>query len=171
MDQHLQKILEVEVAYQCEIGLAGGRLLQAAHDEAIAGRRGYSDNIWFALQGILGIGANVGKLLWGSKGPEVEAEREPLRNAAGITAQTSLKSRAVRNSFEHFDERVMDWHAAGDVNVYVSRKIATDPEWPPANARFGHYEPKTRVVTFLGATASIPDLLDEFERICRNLAA
>jgi hypothetical protein len=171
VDQHLLKILEVEVGYQCEIGLAGGRLLETAHGEAVEGGRGYSDNIWFALQGILGIGANAAKLLWGSQGPETEAEREPLRSAAGVTDESPLKPRHVRNAFEHFDERIVDWHRQTDANVYASRQIGTDPAWPPTESRFGYYDPKERVVTFLSHSVSILDLLAEFERVRSNLTA
>jgi hypothetical protein len=156
VDQHLLKVLEVEVRYQCEIGIAGGERLKAAHEEAMAQEKDALDNIWFALQGILGIAANVAKLLWGSKGPETEIERLPLREAASVTDDSPLKPRAVRNAFEHFDERIIDWHKSTDMKIYASRNIGTDPEWPPAEARFGYYEPRSRVVTFLGDSASIP---------------
>lgn len=79
--------------------------------------------------------------------------------------QLPLRSRDVRNAFEHFDDEVETWHRAGDIDVYASRQIGTDAVYPPANSRFGYYNPRTRVVTFLKWSASIPDLLAELERI------
>jgi hypothetical protein len=171
VDSQLLKILEVETAYQCEIGLAGGQLLDRGYGEAMQpGPGGYQDNIWFALQGILSIAANVAKLLWGSQGPEVETEREPLRIVAGVDDKSPLKPRKVRNAFEHFDERIICWWERGDTTVYASRKIGIDPDWTPAGSRFGYYEPKARTITFLNHVVSITDLLAEFERVHSNLS-
>jgi hypothetical protein len=170
MDDHLFTILKIEVLYNCELGLAGGRMLEEARQEAVEGRGiRAEDSMWFALQGILSVGANVAKLLWGSQGPAVEEERSDLRRVAGVDDSSPLKLRNVRNHFEHHDEKLIKWFKAGDTDVYSSRQIGRDDGWPPENARFGHYDPQTRIVTFLGHTVSIADLLGEFERIHGNL--
>ena len=124
------------------------------------------DEFWVALQSILTIAGNASKLLWGSWGNEATAaRRQPLRELVGASDNSPLRSRDVRNAFEHFDDEVETWHRAGDIDVYASRQIGTDAVYPPANSRFGYYNPRTRVVTFLKWSASIPDLLAELERI------
>jgi hypothetical protein len=170
LDEHLLTILKLEVIYHCQLGMAGGRLLDRSYSEALdPGAIRYQDNMWFALQGILSIGANLAKLFWGSKGAAVEAERAPLRRLAAVDDRSPLKSRDVRNAFEHFDERVIDWFEAGDTDIYASRKIGVGTDWPPPGSRFGHYDPQTRVVTFLDHAVPIRALLWEFERIHGNL--
>ena len=78
MDEPLLAIFKAEVAYNCELGLAGGRILERARQEAIEGGGiRAEDSMWFALQGILSVGANLAKLLGGWR---VRIATELLRN-------------------------------------------------------------------------------------------
>lgn len=55
-----------------------------------------------------------------------------------------MKSRDVRNAFEHFDERVVEWFEAGDTDIYASRKIGVDTDWPPPGSRSARRGPLRR---------------------------
>jgi hypothetical protein len=165
MDDHLMSIFKLELKYQCELAQAANRQL----DDAL--RSGDSDGRWVALQAILAIAGNAAKLLWGSgRQVKVEQERGDLRTIAGVSEGSPLKSRSVRNAFEHFDEFIVKWHEKGDTDVYASRHIGQSEEWPPHSARFGHFNPVTGVITFLDRSASIPDLMAEFDRIYAKLS-
>ena len=163
-------IFKLELMSQCRLGRVAGLQLENALQRGKEGHK-YTihDDIWFALQGILVVASNAAKLLWGSQGSAVEAERAPLRRAAGVTDGSPLKPRHVRNAFEHLDERIMDWHARGDTDVYAARQIGQDEHWPPEGGRLGHYNPITGEVAFLSHSVSIPDLLAELDRVYQNL--
>lgn len=168
MDEHLLSIFKLELQYQCELAAAAERQLEAARET------GDSDGLWVSLQSILIIAGNCAKLLWGSgrgeAAKEMEVARKPLRDAAQVDENSPLKSRSVRNAFEHWDEKIEAWHRRGDINVYASRHVGQSEAWPPHGSRFGHYNPTTGVVTFLSTSAPIPDLLAEMARIRGILA-
>lgn len=66
---------------------------------------------WYYAQGFLISCANVSKFLWGAR-PMKETEKElrkSIRSMLGVNSRFSIKDRNVRNGFEHFDERVIDW--------------------------------------------------------------
>ena len=110
MDDHLLTVFKVELKTQCEqASVAAGQLGAALESR--------SSEIWSALQNILTPAGNASKLLWGTRGSEQADQRRPLRDLVGVTDDSPLKSRDVRNAFEHFDERIERWHAAGDTKV------------------------------------------------------
>jgi hypothetical protein len=65
------------------------------------------DRMWFWLQSIIVAAANVSKLIWGEKG-RAHQRRRPLIEALGVGSGSPFKSPDLRNSFEHFDERLDD---------------------------------------------------------------
>lgn len=165
MDRDLLTVFRVELLSQCELAQIAAAQLEGAHEKAAAGQLRSEDEFWVAIQSILVIAANAAKLLWGSRGSQSETTRRPLRDLAQVDEDSALKPRDVRNRFEHFDEYIEDWYQH-DLKVYVSREITVDDaEWPPDKARFGRYNPQTRIVTFWDREVSITYLLAELERI------
>ena len=66
---------------------------------------------WFSLQAILNSAGNVSKLLWGGYTKRKEQERAerfrlPLRQSLQVTYRSPIRSRQIRNAFEHFDEEL-----------------------------------------------------------------
>jgi len=130
---------------------------------------------WFAIQSILVSASNISKLLWGSPShrraqADIEADRQALRLSLRATKKSPLRSRAVRNGFEHIDEELERLGKPGAPKVYVSRNIgrvrAIKVAQASAREWYGHYDPETGRVTFLGRrSASIPRLIGEVERI------
>ena len=70
------------------------------------------DRFWYSLNGLLGATSRLSKLFWPSgskKSPRwrpAEARCKELREFFGIADDSPLKSRVLRDSFEHFDERM-----------------------------------------------------------------
>ncbi|EEK53196.1 hypothetical protein [Bacillus cereus] len=100
---------------------------------------------WFYAQSFLNSSANIAKLLWGSfKTPRSEEERvrkqeedrdrKYLRDILNVSDGSPLKSRKVRNCFEHFDEKLFDWSRGSKSDVYtnacigVKDRFAIDPD-------------------------------------------
>jgi hypothetical protein len=167
MDQ-LLAIFQAELKGQCKQAEVVGEQLNAAL------KAGNHVDIWIAVQSILLTAGNTAKLLWGSgngKAAEAtEADRKPLRTLVGVADESPLKARNVRNSFEHFDERIIAWHEASETQFYASRQIGQAEDWP-AGALLGNYDPATGIVTFLDNSVSIRDLMVELHRILEKLNA
>jgi len=123
---------------------------------------------WFALQGILASAANLSKLLWGSDDPRMtqakrdqrEAERKALRDSLGVTDESPLKSRRVRNAFEHFDERLEDrLRDPTKRRVYIGRNIGGHSPEATSEEMFGHYFRDDGIVVFWDKSISVPELV------------
>lgn len=98
----LHVIFCMEIASQCAMAeLAGAQLNEALKNGAP------ETPIWAAIQSILIAAASISKVFWGSGATAEQIEkRASLRELAEVTDQSPLRSRHVRNSFEHFDERI-----------------------------------------------------------------
>lgn len=169
MDSHLRLVFRTELKSQCEIAMVAARDIEAAP--------GDTHRLWFALQGLLGAAGNASKLLWGSgRSPSDQAAksaaRKPLRDLAQVNDASPLKPRKIRNAFEHWDERIEEWFAAGDTKVYASRLVGP-PDSVSIEGRppdhFGHYDPETGLLTFWEESVSVPDLIEELRRIYLKL--
>jgi hypothetical protein len=120
--------------------------------------------IWFALQTILFSAANLSKLLWGgatdrNKRAKQAAQRKPIRDALGVSDDSPLKPVDLRNSLEHFDDRIDDWAKKGNT-IYAARTVgsaASAIQMPI----FGNYNPETGIVRFWGDSMSVPEVVAE----------
>jgi hypothetical protein len=61
------------------------------------------DRLWSSVQSFLGAAAIVSKLLWGTGESPI---RKSLREALAVDDGSPLRDRELRNTFEHFDERL-----------------------------------------------------------------
>jgi hypothetical protein len=110
-------------------------------------------------------GGNLSKILFAGgvrKGRSVD-----LRVALSVSDASPIASREVRNSFEHFDERLEAWAASSkrrnivDSNVIPPGAIVgIDPEDYLRNL-----DPVTLAVTFRGERVEIVPLVEEAARI------
>jgi hypothetical protein len=168
MDDYLLSLFQGELMYQCKFVRAGARQVSNA-----GGRD--SDEIWLGLQTMLVSSSNASKLLWGAgrtgeDAKRIRAERKPLRESVDVSESSPLNNRDVRNSFEHFDERIDRWYATRTIHQFFSRSIISS-DWldrfagaTPENL-FGNYDPSTAVVTFLDRSIELMPVLAETERV------
>jgi hypothetical protein len=161
MDQHLLFVFKEELHDQCRLAAEAGEQLEQA-------RGGYS--VWSELQSIIVAAGNASKLLWPpGSGDATEAkrlEREPLREAAGVTDDSPLKSRKIRNAFEHIDERLERWFEWTDTGNIGLRNVGSPEAIGTGSVHFGNYDPRSGEVIFWNETPiSIPEVLEEMRRI------
>jgi len=165
MDAILLRQFKVQLQLQCQFALL------AAKDLNQALPLGDCTKIFFALQNVLTSTGNISKALWGSDRKKAQ-ERKPLREALGITDDSPLKPRTMRNHYEHFDERLDEWnkksqtHNSLDLGVLPRSAVRgfDQIDW------FRNYDAGTKTLTFWGEDFDIQALIDEVNRLLPKIA-
>lgn len=130
MNKRAATIFVNEVAQQCYAAVWAGRLLNLAWHE-LASSHGRANplaepeddpatRIYASAQSLLGAAGMVSKLLWGTKDRKKSLKRAAeLRALLGVEDNdfAVLQNRAVRNSLEHFDERLDTALAVPHINL------------------------------------------------------
>ncbi len=162
LDEWTARIFLVEIEQRCREALVGDRLLQ----EGMA--TGDRTLMWFALRSILFAGASISQLTGGRKGPSRQ-ERSSIRRALGINDRSVLHNRAVRDSAEHIDERILRAYGPGQPRIYyagyefgASRGLFG---LAPLGRDFLHFDWRRGTVTFWEDEVSITDVVAEIGRI------
>lgn len=164
MDTFHLRIFQGHVRDQCQF------LIAAAHQLNAGLAEGDTSHVLFAIQNLLSAGANVSKLLWGSRGKKME-ERKQLRESIGIADDSPLREVTMRNNFEHMDERIDRWWAESTSHNFADKIIG------PQNAiaglepveTFRWFDPAKAEVIFWGERFNVQALVDEAEKILPKL--
>ncbi|MCI4330254.1 MAG: hypothetical protein L3K19_00185 [Thermoplasmata archaeon] len=118
--RHLEVLL-VELTEQCHLCMLAfaelERFAKRVPPASDDGRRDWNRMTWSRVQAVLSASSAISHLLWPNPSPGRDAtsrERTKLRGKAlrqhlGIRGEPPIYQRAVRNAFEHVDERLDDW--------------------------------------------------------------
>jgi hypothetical protein len=119
MEERMLGIFQREVAPQARFALRAAAEIEVTAEqlEGLPMRTGFmealgegNDRLWSNAQLLLSAAGNLSKLLWGNKSPEALAERAALRASLGVTDDSPLYARRMRNHvFEHFDTVLIEW--------------------------------------------------------------
>lgn len=121
------------------------------------------DRFWYGVQSaILAVG-NVSKVLWGSKGRYAD-QRAELREFLGISDDSPLRDTAMRNHWEHLDERIDTWYETGEPFIH-DRVYAGVSAYPFGKSLFRWFERHSLVVSFWGDSWNLFEMADELVRI------
>ncbi len=164
MEKLLLQQFQVQVELQCEF------LLAAAHDVNTGLAAKDVRHTFYALQNVLNAGANISKALWGSGG-KLADKRKPLRDSIGIEDCSPLRDVAMRNNFEHFDERLDRWWAESENHTWADLNIGNRASFE-VNAEidsFRIFDPRTTDITFWGERFNLQTLVIEVEKILPKL--
>lgn len=129
------------------------------------------DSLLNHLQSIVLHGAALSRYFWPVRGGH-EARGARLRAALDITDTSPLKSRALRNAIEHFDERLDRYLEAHVVGYILPRYVGRTParDGVPAHL-FRAYFVDRGVFALLGEEYEMQPLVDEIGRIHNLLVA
>jgi hypothetical protein len=159
MDLRLLRVYQQQVLVQCQFALLAEADLRTASDMTRA---------WYAMQNLLTATANIAKACWGPFG-KLASQREPLRQSIGIDDSSPLKDTAIRNDFEHFDDRLDQWWEKSSSHSYIDMNIADVPIGSIASAPeidvFRNFNSSTGELTFWGNRYNIPAIMAEVRRI------
>jgi hypothetical protein len=169
MDDFTQRLFEYEIRSQCAMAIHATLDLQDALKTLSI------DPVWRHLQTILVASANLSKIFWGSQSGRPneiaarEERRRPLRERFAVADDSPLRDTALRNDFEHFDERLEKWRAEHPQGNFVGRNIGPSNmiviEGEPEHQRFQQFDPDAGVVTFWAHSVALRPLLAEIQRI------
>jgi hypothetical protein len=98
-----ESVLVSEIAFQIRIALNANKRLKSAVE------KGDKIEIWGSIQSILVSSANVSKILWPPAKSKYKMNSAKLRKVLQINDNDILSNRDFRNSFEHYDDRLLKW--------------------------------------------------------------
>ncbi|MDP9256977.1 MAG: hypothetical protein M3Q31_10535 [Actinomycetota bacterium] len=160
MDLMLLRTFQRQVVLQCQAVLVG------SHEFNSAMTTGDMTHVWIAIQNILGAAANISKALWG-QGGKFAKEREPLRASLQVDDTSPLRNVAMRNHFEHFDERIDKWWDTSESHNLLDRSIM-----PPSAVEgladiemFRVFDPSTADIVFWGQRFNVNEIVREAARL------
>lgn len=161
MDDFLKWRLQMEVNRQSKFALK-------ALDDMDLGNEEDNSDFWYSMQAFLSAVANISKLLWGSGTTDdqrraAEEHRRPLRQSLAVSEDSPLKSRAFRNHFDHFDERLekqfADWVRQGCKGGISDTFVGDIDELDIAELALRNFDTKTKTLTFRGKKLPIAPLI------------
>lgn len=130
------------------------------------------DRLWTAIQSLLVGAANTSKLLWGTgwsakQRKEVAERRRSLREALGVSDESPLASRDLRNHFEHFDERIERWADEDPHRNLVDTNVGSIGTIPGVDPRqlMRHFDPSTATVYFRGEAFELQPIVTAADEI------
>lgn len=151
-----------EVLRQAQFGIAAWEHLRASEDRV---------EIWGSVQAMLVAAGVISRLLWPT-GQGVRARGAALRRMLTVSEDSPLASRDLRDSLEHFDERLDAW-AAEFVAASPPPSVIGDSNIGPLNAIEGvdprhllrQLDRATWTLYFRGARHDLLPVADELLRL------
>jgi hypothetical protein len=137
LDPRLQYIFESEVLHQWAFTVRSVAMMNDALQRADL------DAFWFAMDAALGSLANISKVFF-PPGSRSQARRRgrQMREAFGVQDDSLLKERALRDAFEHFDERIDRRFQHDKDRPFADRNVA-----PPGGIVIGRWVQRTSCAT------------------------
>jgi len=123
------------------------------------------DLVWYSIHSLLISVGDLSKLFWPSKGSKKRGLI--LKTMFETKDDSPLNSRALRNHFEHYDERL-------DKGISSKDRVFIDSNIGDINTMFGnrkpkelsrHYDPTTETIYFKGDTFEIKPIIKEVNRL------
>ena len=164
MDVMHLRIFQTQVLLQCKFVLLASDTVNTAVTD------GDAIGTFSALQALLNAAANISKAFWGS-GAQLIDERLALRQSVGVMDDSPLKLVAVRNHFEHIDERIDRWWKDSEAHNHVDLFIGPHATISGIkdSDRFRAYDPNTADVVFWGDEFNVRDLVSAIEQLLPKL--
>lgn len=162
----VEMALTSEIAFQAGVAILAWRRLKDASS---------TTEFWSSIQSILTTSANVSKILWP---PQKKRKKRGayLRKLLQVSDASLLSSRKIRDSFEHYDERIEDWFEGGKTTSYVDLALEAQVPGLMFPPKFAHrsYDQHTYDLSFRGEDCiNLRDLISELNEIrekCRPFA-
>lgn len=147
-------------------------ILGKFHSETESDQSTLEDTLLFELQNIIQQSGALSRYFWParSKSRIHSARAEKLRQAFFVDESSPLKSRELRNSIEHFDEKLDLYVADGIVGHILPKYVGTGPTDTEIPTHiFRAYYVDTGIFELLGNRFHIEAMVNELLRIHEKL--
>jgi hypothetical protein len=138
------------------------------------------DRMWFSVQNLLTAAGNISKVFWpaqrgaknGSKRARYVERGRKLRERLGVKDNSPLQSRRLRDTFEHYDERMQDWlgdnpnKGFSESGVFSGCKVPEFPDWHLRSLVLD-----TKTVIYLEESVSLRQIVDEAGQLLKMVQA
>lgn len=123
------------------------------------------------IQNIFTQAAALSRYFWTPKKDSIHKKRSQfLRMALGISEQSPIKNRRLRNMIEHFDEHLDHFVNQAVVGCIIPNYVGTDIEFGGATFHvFRAFYTRTGVFEVLGEKFELQPVIDEIYEIHRTL--
>ena len=146
------------------------------HGEFDRRRTAATRRFWYSAQAFLLAVAKISRTLWPAEGePKAGRSLPPsrgieLRKHLGLPARSPLTDRAVRNQFEHVDERLDLW-TASERGIPVDGDVGPTTQVADLKDRLRDYDPVSDTLSFHGERISLRELSEALDDLSRKLEA
>jgi hypothetical protein len=160
-----------EVVWQAELGILG--LVSAIAEAVTLPADPNTDEAtilqiqrcWQALHSCVSAGASLSKLFWPLR-RDAYARGDTLRSNLSVRDDSPLRSRAIRDGLEHFDERLDRYLAARPPRLRMDMVIL--PKADPGSDMFPvlrWFDPTALTLTVMEDRIELVPLVEEMERV------
>jgi len=120
---------------------------------------------WYSVQAFLVAIANISKFLWPTKKGDPERGKQ-LRKALGVDDTHPFKSRSMRDSFEHSDDRLDSWRATVGRGLHLGRISIQGGHGTLGDSHYARYfELDSGLLTFYGEKYDLKQMALESEKL------
>jgi ribosomal protein S18 acetylase RimI-like enzyme len=169
----------IEIREQCRSILVAydefDNLLKEVPSSDVDSKRILNSRIWSRLHSIMSSASIVSKLLWPNPSPKRDGSDKRallrarvLRNILGIKKKQSILSNDVRNSFEHIDERLIEWLPRHSKNIpwgWSKSGLKKDEEPPESKSAFRHFNIHTHELRVGDSTCNLAQVIGSVREI------
>lgn len=163
MDDFVTGIFLDEIKQQCKFAF----IALSDIDSALKIHDNY--RFWYSLHSFLTTSGNISKILWPIE-KKYDQRGLKLRQLLNISETSLLQQRALRNHFEHFDERLEAWANISVNKIIIDMNISSGPI--SKNVRgfslesyLRNFDTTNFEVTFTSETYKILPLVEEIKNI------
>lgn len=164
MDKELLKLLQREVERQSSYALMSIEYINGYFSNS--NQKPMNNTLlWYHVQSFLNSTANVSKLIWGSK--DTFTSRKELRVSLNVSEDSPLRNRELRNTFEHFDERLEDWFESNESQIFIDSNIGPIGMLTNLDASkyLRNFDTSKNAITYQGKEYKLQPLVDEIVSI------
>ena len=180
LDENRELVVSmVEIREQCRSILVAydelDNLLIEVPSSNVDSKRILNSRIWSRLHSIMSSASIVSKLLWPNPSPKRDGSDKRailrarvLRNILGIKKKQSILSNDVRNSFEHIDERLIEWLPRQSKDIPWGWSISgleKDEEPPESISAFRHFNIHTYELRVGDSTCNLAQVVGSIREI------
>lgn len=155
-----------EIQTQCDFGIRSLRCLYKVYS---------SENMdisefWYHIQMFLTSTANVDKLLFGAKWKYIPHHDE-IRNKYNFPELKFSTERDIRNSFDHIDEKIVDWANSSKYHNLASGTIMSKSAFG-GNVSidfFKNFDPSTNILSFGDLEIDTEDTFNKLIKLSQHI--